>query len=153
MFPEQFFPSRKKVSISYSVSFITQLHHRSAYNLDRFVVQCLSFLSNHVTEKMDTWRAYRNQVEMIYLKFSTIFRYLKLYCSGKNCSWEEFSGKNCLGKNSPGRTDNIRNWQYRLVIRILKTNKSTASNGRQNGAGYLMGHSLQCRDKVNTTKR
>jgi hypothetical protein len=27
---------------------------------------------------------------------------------GKNCSWEELSGKNCLGKNSPGRTDNIR---------------------------------------------
>jgi hypothetical protein len=26
----------------------------------------------------------------------------------KNCSWEELSGKNCLERNSPGRTDNIR---------------------------------------------
>jgi hypothetical protein len=43
-----------EVSASHSVSFISQLEHRFAYKLGiDFVVQCLSFFLNHVTEKKD----------------------------------------------------------------------------------------------------
>jgi hypothetical protein len=42
------------VSVSHSVSFISHLEQRAAQKLGRFVdVQYLSFLLNHVTEKMD----------------------------------------------------------------------------------------------------
>jgi hypothetical protein len=41
-----------EVSVSHSVSFISQWEHRSVHKLGRFVVQYLSFFLNHVTEKM-----------------------------------------------------------------------------------------------------
>jgi hypothetical protein len=42
---------------------------RSALKLGRFVVQYMSFLLNHVTERMDIWRAHRNRLETIFVKY------------------------------------------------------------------------------------
>jgi hypothetical protein len=65
-FPEQFFSGGEKltkeelvekefseVSLSNSVSFISQLKHRSAHKLSKFFLQCLPFILNLVTEMMD----------------------------------------------------------------------------------------------------
>jgi hypothetical protein len=49
LFEEEF----SEVSVNLSISFISQLEHRSAHKLGWFIVQCLSFLLNHVTKKMD----------------------------------------------------------------------------------------------------
>jgi hypothetical protein len=49
LFEEEF----SEVSVNLSISFISQLEHRSAHKLGWFIVQCLSFLLNHVTEKND----------------------------------------------------------------------------------------------------
>jgi hypothetical protein len=55
-FPEQFFPDQFFLGQFFTGQFfpeLSQLEHMAALKHDKFVVQCLSFLLNHISEEMD----------------------------------------------------------------------------------------------------